>query len=235
MHADQPQPARLDRGLLRRLRLGAVRRHPGAGVAGVEPRRRGRPTPTAPTRTDLVAERRRGPGARLRRPRPGAAQRPDRDLDDPGGRRRVGAGSTTGSTAALLDRRRRRLWLLALLLVPALRRVLLRRRRRHAATVPKATAVAAVDRPRRATRDVVVDHRVGHAPAQDAHAAWDELIDTMIDFRVPVDPTETPRITAERLVRDADLRDLAARSRRRCSAGPRSGPGTPASRCTAAS
>ena len=45
----------------------------------------------------------------------------------------------------------------------------------------------------------------GRRARADAHAAWDELIDTMIDYRVPVDPTETPRATAERLVRDADL------------------------------
>jgi hypothetical protein len=45
---------------------------------------------------------------------------------------------------------------------------------------------------------------------EDAHAAWDELIDTMIDYRVPVDPTETPRHTAARLVREADLRDRTA-------------------------
>jgi transglutaminase-like putative cysteine protease len=35
---------------------------------------------------------------------------------------------------------------------------------------------------------------------QEAHAAWDELVDTMIDYRLPVDPAETPRVTAERLV-----------------------------------
>jgi hypothetical protein len=45
---------------------------------------------------------------------------------------------------------------------------------------------------------------------EDAHAAWDELIDTMIDYRVPVDPTETPRHTARRLIREADLHDRTA-------------------------
>jgi hypothetical protein len=38
------------------------------------------------------------------------------------------------------------------------------------------------------------------------------LVDTMIDFRVPVDPTETPRVTAQRLVRDADLEPAPAES-----------------------
>ncbi len=33
-----------------------------------------------------------------------------------------------------------------------------------------------------------------------AHAAWDELLDTLVDFRVPVDDAETPRATAARVV-----------------------------------
>ena len=41
------------------------------------------------------------------------------------------------------------------------------------------------------------------AAREDAHAAWDELLDTLVDFRVPVDRTETPRGTADRLVADA--------------------------------
>ncbi|SDT63758.1 transglutaminase TgpA family protein [Actinoplanes derwentensis] len=91
--------------------------------------------------------------------------------------------------------------LLALLLVPALRRVLVRRRR-HAATEPAAPAVLSVSGAPDA--DITVTGAVGQA-REDAHAAWDELIDSMIDFRVPVDPTETPRITAQRLIRDSAL------------------------------
>ncbi len=45
----------------------------------------------------------------------------------------------------------------------------------------------------------VVGAELARARAE-AHAAWDELLDTMIDYRVPVDPTETPRATADRLV-----------------------------------
>lgn len=33
-----------------------------------------------------------------------------------------------------------------------------------------------------------------------AHAAWEELLDTMIDFGVPVDPAESPRRTITRLI-----------------------------------
>ncbi|MEU4624408.1 DUF3488 and transglutaminase-like domain-containing protein [Actinoplanes sp. NPDC023801] len=89
--------------------------------------------------------------------------------------------------------------LLALLLVPALRRVLVRKRR-HAATAPPAPTVLAVD----GITDITVTGVAGQA-REDAHAAWDELIDSMVDFQVPVDPTETPRITAQRLIRDLAL------------------------------
>lgn len=33
-----------------------------------------------------------------------------------------------------------------------------------------------------------------------AHASWDELIDTLVDFRVGTDPSETPRATVQRLI-----------------------------------
>jgi hypothetical protein len=52
--------------------------------------------------------------------------------------------------------------------------------------------------------DIVVTPEAVRA-RHDAHAAWDELLDTMIDFRIPVDPTETPRVTAQRLITDAVL------------------------------
>jgi transglutaminase-like putative cysteine protease len=98
---------------------------------------------------------------------------------------------------------------LALLLVPAVRRAVLRRRRHHAA-VPKTAEVSAGPAPP-GTRDIVVTSEAVRARA-DAHAAWDELIDTMVDFRIRVDPAETPRHTAQRLVRDAELTDAPAQS-----------------------
>jgi transglutaminase-like putative cysteine protease len=90
--------------------------------------------------------------------------------------------------------------LLALLLVPALRRTLLRRHR-YAATVPRVTALPEdqAGRP-----GVVVTAETAKA-REDAHAAWDELLDTMVDYRIPLDPTETPRVTAQRLIKDAVL------------------------------
>ncbi|MEW1586419.1 DUF3488 and transglutaminase-like domain-containing protein [Micromonospora vinacea] len=92
--------------------------------------------------------------------------------------------------------------LLLLLAVPALRRVALRRRRGGQA-VSGAMASARVDGDSEpGARPVVVSADANRARA-DAHAAWAELLDTLVDFRVPVDPTETPRATADRLVRDA--------------------------------
>ncbi|WBB75309.1 DUF3488 and transglutaminase-like domain-containing protein [Micromonospora sp. WMMD1128] len=98
--------------------------------------------------------------------------------------------------------------LLALLAVPALRRSALRRRRRVRATVPAATAVT-VPGQRGETREVVVGVDAEAARA-DAHAVWDELLDTLVDFHVPVDGTETPRATAERLAREALVEDAGA-------------------------
>ncbi|MCA2212405.1 transglutaminase TgpA family protein [Jidongwangia harbinensis] len=139
---------------------------------------------------------------------PGTAERPDRNFDDPNPAAPGSiAGQATSSTALLVAGSVA--GVLALLLVPALGRVLLRRRR-HAATVPKTTTVAAGEGPP-GSRDVTVTTESAHARA-DAHAAWDELLDTMIDFRVPVDPTETPRVTAQRLVREAELEPTPAES-----------------------
>ncbi|MGW3784001.1 transglutaminase family protein [Micromonospora chokoriensis] len=98
--------------------------------------------------------------------------------------------------------------LLALLAVPALRRLALRRRRGgRASATPAATVVDDGTEP--GARPVVVTVDADRARA-DAHAAWAELLDTLVDFRVPVDLTETPRATADRLVRDTLDDDAAA-------------------------
>ncbi|GID93623.1 transglutaminase [Amorphoplanes digitatis] len=140
---------------------------------------------------------------------PGAAQRPDRDVDNgalnsPGAGIQASVSSATMLTMALVA------VFLALLAVPALRRILVRRRR-HSATIPKTTAVATGGPAPPDGREVVVTTETVQA-REDAHAAWDELVDTMIDYRVPVDPTETPRHTAQRLVREAELTDSPAES-----------------------
>ena len=130
---------------------------------------------------------------------PTGAERPDRDFNDPGLAAGGGSGSSGASTTALLIVGIAAL-IIALLLVPALRRSLTRRRR-HAATVKaRQPAVASAT----GAPDITVTAETTQARA-DAHAAWDELIDTMIDYRVPIDPTETPRVTAQRLIREAEL------------------------------
>ncbi|MET8093879.1 DUF3488 and transglutaminase-like domain-containing protein [Micromonospora sp. NPDC005220] len=92
--------------------------------------------------------------------------------------------------------------LLVLLAVPALRRVALRRRRGGRAASAAMVPASVDDGGEPGTRPVVVSVDANRA-REDAHAAWAELLDTLVDFRVPVDPTETPRATADRLVRDA--------------------------------
>ncbi|MEU7902381.1 DUF3488 and transglutaminase-like domain-containing protein [Actinoplanes sp. NPDC049118] len=139
---------------------------------------------------------------------PGTANRPDRDVND-GALDAPGAGTQAGISAATVLTMALVALLLVLLAVPALRRIIVRRRR-HSATVPRTTTVAAGPAPP-GGREVVVTTETVQA-REDAHAAWDELVDTMIDYRVPVDPTETPRHTAQRLVREADLSDSPAES-----------------------
>ncbi|WFE47255.1 DUF3488 and transglutaminase-like domain-containing protein [Verrucosispora sp. WMMD1129] len=93
------------------------------------------------------------------------------------------------------------LTLLVLLAVPALRRLALRRRRGRPA--PAVRAVDAPDADPSATgQPVVVVATDPDRARADAHAAWDELIDTLVDYRVGVDRTETPRATAERVARE---------------------------------
>ncbi|MGI5216005.1 transglutaminase TgpA family protein [Plantactinospora sp. CA-290183] len=142
---------------------------------------------------------------------PAADDRPDRAVDENLG---DGAGAAPNSgpswpwfTAAGL------VLLLALLTVPALRRALLRRRRQGQAATASALAASVAGDPSSpgVARVVVSDTELERIRA-DAHAAWDELIDTMVDFRIPVDPAETPRATAERLVAtqvDGEAREAA--------------------------
>ncbi|MCY1138668.1 DUF3488 and transglutaminase-like domain-containing protein [Actinoplanes sp. Pm04-4] len=129
----------------------------------------------------------------------GGVERPDRpDFSDQStaGSADSGTGVLSGTAFLIIGLIA---LLLVLLLVPALRRVLLRRHR-HAVTAPKAPKVRSLDGP----GDIVVTAETVKARA-DAHAAWDELMDTMVDFRIPIDPSETPRVTAQRLITDAVL------------------------------
>jgi transglutaminase-like putative cysteine protease len=169
---------------------------PAASVAG-SVRSRWAPDTDAPDPTDSSAapSATSGPDAYARPVEPDAT---DRNLDEGS----EGAGGQvepaspiwpwwTAAGAALL---------LVLLALPALSRWTLRRWRRVGAT---ATTVPAPrgdgDAPGVPWRVVVGDADPDRLRA-DAHAAWDELLDTMVDFGIRVDPAETPRATADRLI-----------------------------------
>jgi transglutaminase-like putative cysteine protease len=105
------------------------------------------------------------------------------------------------------------LLVLALLAIPALLRGLTRRRRQAAVGVRPDAAVAgamATETDPGEARVVATDETEAARVRADAHAAWDELIDTLVDFRVRVDQAETPRVTAERLVTEQSLPQGAA-------------------------
>ncbi|WP_433343567.1 transglutaminaseTgpA domain-containing protein [Micromonospora sp. CA-111912] len=122
----------------------------------------------------------------------------------------VGAGDPTRQAPVWLWWTAGLLALLVLLAVPALRRAALRRRRgTRVAAAPKATMVDAGTGRDGVERAIVVGVDPARARAT-AHAAWDELLDTLVDYQVRVDRTETPRATAERLATDALTEDASA-------------------------
>jgi hypothetical protein len=96
--------------------------------------------------------------------------------------------------------------MLILLIMPALRRQALRRRRTRLATA----STVMVQQDTAENTMTVVDTENSDAARSQAHAAWDELIDTMIDYRLIIDAAETPRTTAERLVLEQDLSSQTA-------------------------
>jgi transglutaminase-like putative cysteine protease len=86
-----------------------------------------------------------------------------------------------------------------ILILPSLRRVALRRTRRRLAVFAPVVATGPGE-------DVtVVDVADPEGARRKAHVAWDELVDTMIDYRIAIDPAETPRTMAERLIRQEGL------------------------------
>jgi transglutaminase-like putative cysteine protease len=89
--------------------------------------------------------------------------------------------------------------MLVLLFAPSVRRRALRRAR-----LARSGAMVVLDAggPRTAAPDPfgLVTEDIGVRDAQrDAHLAWAELLDTMIDYGVPIDESETPRATGERV------------------------------------
>jgi transglutaminase-like putative cysteine protease len=93
------------------------------------------------------------------------------------------------------------LTLLALACVPALRRAGLRRRRSPGrAREQPGLAVDAAAPP--GEMAVVVSPAVA---AGEAHAAWEELVDTLVDYDVPISDSHTPRVVVRRVARDLAL------------------------------
>lgn len=102
--------------------------------------------------------------------------------------------------------------LLVLLAIPAGRRGLLRRRRDRAETrAVQAVAVGGAGPGPEVTVDGGDSVREANS-RRAAHAAWDELLDSLVDFRYDVVDSETPRGTADRLVHRPGLTGDAAAS-----------------------
>ncbi len=129
---------------------------------------------------------------------PGASGNPHDPSDVPDG---LGGAGTVNRPASTWQ-----WWVLSagvlvvlLLLLPAARRSATRRRRlparaRSGGAPPPEVAPAGTM--------YVLDEtgEAGDGARRAAHDAWDELVDTLVDYRVPVDPAETPRTTAARVV-----------------------------------
>lgn len=94
--------------------------------------------------------------------------------------------------------------LIGLLATPALSRLRMRRLRLRRARAARASRAPAGPPPPPGPSGLTVTGDGSPERAQ-AHAAWDELIDTMVDFRIPLDPAETPRLTAARVARHCYL------------------------------
>jgi transglutaminase-like putative cysteine protease len=82
------------------------------------------------------------------------------------------------------------------LLIPAYLRRSLRRSRR---TRSGQTIEIGPSTPALPAHELITDPAAVVPARRDAHAAWAELLDTMVDFGIPVDNAETPRATAERI------------------------------------
>ncbi|MCP2327925.1 transglutaminase-like putative cysteine protease [Hamadaea flava] len=95
--------------------------------------------------------------------------------------------------------------LVLLLSVPGVRRRMLRTRRSRSDGIPADPLEVTPT----GTMVVISDTNADRARNL-AHDAWDELLDTLVDFRVPADPAETPRAVARRLIAEQELPQATA-------------------------
>ncbi|MBO0867244.1 MAG: transglutaminase domain-containing protein [Micromonosporaceae bacterium] len=94
--------------------------------------------------------------------------------------------------------------LLVLLVLPAATRTALRRRRRPRYATQRSPHPEVTGGQSAPVMRVLPGPEADRA-RRDAHAAWDELLDTLLDYRVGVDDAETPRLTVDRLVAEFGL------------------------------
>jgi transglutaminase-like putative cysteine protease len=100
---------------------------------------------------------------------------------------------------------------LLMLSLPGVRRRALRRRRsRPALAMAAAEGGPSISADTMSPGTMVVISGDVERARHLAHEAWDELLDTMIDFRVSVDAAETPRAVARRLIVEQELNREAA-------------------------
>lgn len=136
---------------------------------------------------------------------PGAVSDTGNNPGDTGGTGDTSDGTSLLATVAVAGG-----WFLGSLLVvlmllsPALTRGRTRRTR-----LQSAAAAGPQPTPDAAGPGVMVLVAEDHAARSQAHHAWDELVDTMVDYHVPTDDAETPRATVTRLVTKERLRDQA--------------------------
>ncbi|MEV0155049.1 DUF3488 and transglutaminase-like domain-containing protein [Micromonospora sp. NPDC050686] len=142
-------------------------------------------------------------------PSTGAQQRDNADRDPDSGLS-LGAGEQASQAPVWPWWAAGGLALLLLLAFPALRRMALRRRRQASRRPARPAVRTTVDGAAPDGARMVVLGADDDRARADAHAAWDELLDTLVDYRVRVLETETPRATADRLVRAELAENLTA-------------------------
>jgi transglutaminase-like putative cysteine protease/uncharacterized membrane protein YhaH (DUF805 family) len=128
-----------------------------------------------------------------------AGPQPDKNQIDQGGGSAIGGSAVAHGPTWPWWLLGGALVVLALLALPALRRIGMRRRRRLRPRAAPAVPALAVDDGAMPGMMRVIGGPEADAVRRDAHAAWDEMIDTLMDHQIPIDESETPRIVVQRI------------------------------------